>query len=333
MNKPFLSIIIPNYNSSQTIKRCLDSIWAQGLPEDDFEVICVDDCSTDNTLEVLKEEQKSHPMLRIFKNPENLRAGGARNKGVREAKGEYIVFIDSDDYFFENNLKMACDYQKQKRLDILMMDYNRVTRHRKDPSITLKFKNTNILNGADFIKINTCPWGPCKFIFKKDLMTTNELFFVEKVSCEDVDWCIKLVLNALTIQYLPRILSNVIINEQSQTAIEHKKLNTIKDKFLAGSRLCEICNSLKVRNDNELMDYINGVANVYFSEGIKYMTACWAPLSKKNAILKNNLVLNKKSNRKIRTVNGSPIFFSVFSNILSLMVPPIIYFKRLVKGR
>lgn len=329
----FLSIIIPNYNSSQTIKRCLDSIWVQGLPEDDFEVICVDDCSSDNTLEVLEEEKKSHPQLKIFKNPENLRAGGARNKGVREAKGEYIVFIDSDDYFFENNLREAIDYQRKSQLDILMLDFNRLTKHQQIPSITLKFKNSNILNGIEFIKINTCPWGPCKFVFKKALMIDNELYFVEKVSCEDVDWCMKLVLNAKTIQYLPKILSNVVINDRSQTAIEHKKLSTIKDKFLAGSRLNDLACSIRYRDNKDLTDYIQGVANVYFVEGIKYMSACWAPIHMKKIILKDNLVLNNMSTKTIKIVHQNPFFYGIFSNILSLIVPSIIYFKRLLKGR
>ena len=93
-NKMFLSIVIPVYNGENTIFRCLNSIWNQGLNENEYEVICVDDCSTDNTIKILSDIQKRHINLRLLLNEYNKRAGGCRNYGVREAKGEYILFID-----------------------------------------------------------------------------------------------------------------------------------------------------------------------------------------------------------------------------------------------
>ncbi|MEE1090066.1 MAG: glycosyltransferase family 2 protein [Paludibacteraceae bacterium] len=115
----FLSIVIPVYNAGWIIEKCLDSIWSQGLLEEEYEVVCVNDNSTDNTLEVLDEIAHEHKNLRVVSNTENLRAGGARNRGVREAQGEYILFIDADDYYHAGGLKKAFDYQKEHRLDIL----------------------------------------------------------------------------------------------------------------------------------------------------------------------------------------------------------------------
>lgn len=89
----FLSVIIPVYNSAKHITNCLNSIWAQELGIDDYEVICVDDCSTDNTVSVLYSISKEHNNLRIIKNDINRRAGGSRNHGVLEAKGEYVVLL------------------------------------------------------------------------------------------------------------------------------------------------------------------------------------------------------------------------------------------------
>ena len=99
LNQLFLSIVIPVHNGADSISHCLDSIWNQGLNDNEYEVICVNDCSTDNTAEVISTIQKTHSNLRLLSNSENLRAGGSRNYGVREAKGEYILFIDVDDYF------------------------------------------------------------------------------------------------------------------------------------------------------------------------------------------------------------------------------------------
>ena len=95
MNSPFLSIIIPVYNGlSHDLSICLESIWQQPLSPSLYEVICVDDCSTDDTHEWLDEEATKHSNLRINKHTVNKRQGGGRNTGVKVAKGKYLLFID-----------------------------------------------------------------------------------------------------------------------------------------------------------------------------------------------------------------------------------------------
>ena len=91
------SFIIPAYNASSTIVRCLDSIYTLGLAEQDFEVVCIDDCSTDNTIEVIEHYAKKHSNITLLRQARNHRQGAARNRGVSIAKGEYIVFVDSYD--------------------------------------------------------------------------------------------------------------------------------------------------------------------------------------------------------------------------------------------
>ena len=94
-----LSIIIPCYNMSSGNKMafCLDSVLKQTI--DDYEVICVDDCSTDNTLEILTEYQKRFPhRLHVIAHDVNKKQGGARNSGLKIARGEYIGFVDADDF-------------------------------------------------------------------------------------------------------------------------------------------------------------------------------------------------------------------------------------------
>lgn len=100
MNSPFFSIIIPVYNGlSHDLPICLESIWKQPLSPSLYEVICVDDCSTDDTCEWLDEEATKHSNLRIIKHTVNKRQGGGRNTGMKAAHGRYIIFIDQDDYF------------------------------------------------------------------------------------------------------------------------------------------------------------------------------------------------------------------------------------------
>lgn len=93
---PFFSIIIPNYNKEKYLKQCLNSVFNQTFK--DFEVIFIDDNSTDNSLKIASE----YNLIKLKTN--RLMPGGARNKGLIKAKGEYIIFLDSDDYFFNNDV-------------------------------------------------------------------------------------------------------------------------------------------------------------------------------------------------------------------------------------
>ena len=110
-----LSIIVPVYNMAADGKLnfCLDSLIGQTIT--DYEIIAVDDCSTDRSLDILKEYEAKYPdKFRAIHSPVNKRQGGAKNIGIREAKGEWIGFIDSDDWvvpeFYE---RLRTIYQRQ----------------------------------------------------------------------------------------------------------------------------------------------------------------------------------------------------------------------------
>ena len=93
---PKVSVIIPVYNTEKYLEKCLDSVCNQTLS--DIEIICVDDCSTDNSLNILKEYAQKDNRIKLIEFKENKGAAAARNEGIKAATGEYIGFIDSDDY-------------------------------------------------------------------------------------------------------------------------------------------------------------------------------------------------------------------------------------------
>ena len=99
-----LSFIVPFYNVEKYIGACLDSLYAQDIPEEEYEVICVDDCSPDNSKSIVKEYQKQHANLVLIEHPSNKGLGAARNTGIRAARGQYLWFIDSDDMVCSNVL-------------------------------------------------------------------------------------------------------------------------------------------------------------------------------------------------------------------------------------
>lgn len=108
-----LSVVIPVHNAKKYIRQCLDSI----LKKQDIglEVICVDDCSTDETPEILREYETKYPNFKYLRNETNLFAGASRNRGLLEARGQYVHFLDADDYVIEGAYKklysIAAGYQ------------------------------------------------------------------------------------------------------------------------------------------------------------------------------------------------------------------------------
>lgn len=111
MNQPIVSVIIPAYNCSESISRAIDSALSQKVA---LEVIVLDDCSKDVLDDVMLKYQK-YDNVRYIKNEKNLGAAKTRNKGVNLAKGEYVAFLDGDDYWAENKLEKQLALLKETR--------------------------------------------------------------------------------------------------------------------------------------------------------------------------------------------------------------------------
>ena len=99
-----LSVIIPVYNVEKYIRTCIESIYRQGLSEDHFEVILINDGTQDRSMEVIADIIEAHKNITVI-NQENQGLSMARNNGIAIAKGEYILMPDSDDLLIENSLK------------------------------------------------------------------------------------------------------------------------------------------------------------------------------------------------------------------------------------
>lgn len=120
--EPKVSVILPCYNCEKYLGKCLESILGQTLK--DLEVICVDDGSTDSTLEILRSFEAADSRVRVMTQP-NGGAGAARNNGLRQARGEYLSFLDSDDFFEPNMLEEAVRAAESYEADYVVFDSDR----------------------------------------------------------------------------------------------------------------------------------------------------------------------------------------------------------------
>lgn len=148
-----LSIIIPFYNVEQYIAQCLDSVYDQDIPEEEYEVICVNDASPDGSREIVEVYQKKHTNLILVEHEVNKKLGAARNTGLKIAKGEYIWHMDSDDKIAPNCLKMLLTICETKQLDVLEFGfidwYSDKTISCRDWEPTRK---EGVMNGQEYIE-------------------------------------------------------------------------------------------------------------------------------------------------------------------------------------
>ena len=145
-----LSYILPVYGAEFFIAKCLDSIYSQGIPESEFEVICVDDCSPDNSRGIIKAYQIKHPNLILVEHDINKKAGGARNTGLYKARGKYVWFIDPDDYIPEGAAITIINNCTANNLDVLCFNHL-IKKNNIEQADCVFSENSQIENGISFL--------------------------------------------------------------------------------------------------------------------------------------------------------------------------------------
>lgn len=184
---PKLSIIIPVYNVQHLVEKCILSITDQKIPEGMYEILLINDGSTDKSLEVIQVISKKHPnVVKVF-SQDNSGLGATRNKGINLAKGDYIWFVDSDDYL-ENQLPKILKLLSNNAIDVLALNYNVVDTNGNLLN-TGVYRNPNnkkdTITGAEFYLYNYAKSYSCMFIFKRQIFSQNQLRFKERINMQD----------------------------------------------------------------------------------------------------------------------------------------------------
>lgn len=186
-----LSIIVPVYNMAAEgkLNYCLDSLIGQTIPKSDYEIIAVDDASTDNSLNILREYESKYPgLVKVIHYEVNKRQGGAKNEGLRVACGEWIGFIDSDDWvtpdFYEKLLKKA----EETGADMVGCDYSLVEEHTMQIGRVVQnntMDQTGELDEEKHKKLFMRSGSMVIKIYKHEVIRENGLCFPEGIFYED----------------------------------------------------------------------------------------------------------------------------------------------------
>lgn len=183
-----LSIIVPIYNVEKYIKDCISSVYRQSLSDEDFEVILVNDGTEDNSLERIEDICTLHNNLFII-NQENQGLSSARNTGLLYAKGDYVIFLDSDDLLAEGSVAALLELALSSDADLLVADFLKLS----DEEI-LRYNRTNdescgvIKTGSQLFMEDLTPdqsyvW---RTIYKRIFLLQNELKFIPGICYEDI---------------------------------------------------------------------------------------------------------------------------------------------------
>lgn len=213
-----LSIIIPFYNVERYIAQCLDSVFRQDIPEDEYEVICVDDCSPDGSLTIVESYARLHKNIRIVYNQINRKLGGARNAGLEVAYGRYVMYIDSDDLLEDNMLDTICSVAESENLDVLHFDYENYPQR----TILRKIPDTEVRSGPDLFFDSHFIWyhdfiTAWRKLYRREFLLNNKITFAEHIMFEDNDYALLVFASAERAKHIQLNVYNYRNNPESIT--------------------------------------------------------------------------------------------------------------------
>lgn len=235
-----LSIVVNMYNTAMYLPKCMDSLLAQDIDVTDYEIILVNDGSTDNSLELANEYVKKSecdselPSIKVVSHA-NKGLAGARNSGVDMANGQYLCFVDPDDYIEKNSMSALLKQMDSEELDMLKFNYQKVDKNYNylaDTKDEASFDySSKIMTGKQFmyerLGVACYVWT---YIYRLDFIKKNNIRFIEGIYLDDTLWLPRVLqkcerINCINVRhqfYLQRSTSMVRITDKS---VMPKKIN------------------------------------------------------------------------------------------------------------
>lgn len=238
---PKISVVIPIYNVEKYLPECIDSVLAQDFQ--DYEVILVNDGSTDGSLAIAQQYEKDHAHIRLI-SQENKGLGGARNTGIKHAQGEYILFMDSDDRLAPDTLSATAAAAQREESDIVIFDFEYVDETGRALSIQPAMEAVDgpfDLASQKSVLFSTP--SACNKLFRLSLFTDHQILFPERVWFEDLRTITKLYPYARRMYYLPKPFYKYLQRSES------------------------IMHSTRVERNSEIMDALQDVLDYYKAHG------------------------------------------------------------------
>lgn len=299
MNKCKLSIIVPVYGVEKYIDKCLNSLVKQSLKE--IEIIVVNDGTKDNSQKIIDKYVKKYPDKIKSYIKENGGQGSARNYGLKKTTGEYIGYVDSDDFVEKDMYKKLYNKAKENNYDIVVCGNYNVSEDYQNKNIDAFINNYNTdLENIFFGKMAV--WNK---IYKRDILIKNKLEFKEKVWYEDLAFTLKAIMNSNTFAFIDEPLYDYLIREGSTMNNSNVQRNLeILDAFN------DILSYIQHNKKEEYFSKIEFLAidHIYISAIVRVLKAKADDKVKRETINKlldymNKKFPNYKNNKYINTLS------------------------------
>ena len=254
IKKPKVSVIVPVYNVEKYIKQALDSLVNQSLY--DIEFICINDCTPDKSFEIVREYAAKDNRFVLIEQKTNQGQGIARNVGLEIAKGDYIMFLDSDDWFELDACEQAYNLIKRNQNDMVLFSYYNYyeNSHKKELRTNMIKPFSKVINDPQIVlkDIDTAFFRSAltvMYIYRKDFLNNHNIRYGNERLGEDIDFCFKALVNCANLSILNAPLYNYRQrnNSASQNYDLWKDLINVRYKIYENMLNCDINQSWFVK--------------------------------------------------------------------------------------
>lgn len=335
-----ISYIIPVYNGEEFLTICLDSLFRQELNENEFEIICIDDCSKDNSVDRLKEYARNHSNIRIIQNKKNLRPGTTCNNGLDLAVGEYIWIVGQDDWILDGYARKLYNIASSNKLEVLTFNYRRyVSKTNFYSSDGISFRDTAITDGPSFVNsqfgtsfqyyLLGYEW---RALFLREYLERNNIRFVDGSIFEDTVFLLKAIWFSHRVRSLSDCIYAYRVNNNSITGSNNKFSGELayQFSFVAGKEVLDL--SAEIRD--------KGISKILYNRALWYFRGFVSKvisMSRKEKIVFYDLVKNQWTHVRemlLLCPEGVRVIANpIIGPILSTVLKPIFLIKRTVNKR
>ncbi len=317
---PKVSIIVPIYNVEKYLKRCIDSLIEQTL--DDIQIILVNDGSTDDSGKVAKEYAIKHQGKIIYLEKENGGLSDARNYGLPYATGEYIAFLDSDDYIDKEAYKAMYDKAKKENADYIECDFiweypDKIKEDKRD-----EYKNKKEM--LAFVRV--VAWNK---LIKREVIEANNLKFPKGLRYEDVEFTYKLIPHLNKVSYIDKCFIHYTQRENSIANVQNARtaeIFTILDDVISYYKENEFYKEYEDELEYNYARYLlcsslKRICKIQDKETrTRLINETWDNLNSKFPNWKKNKILNSVNigkNKYMKTINK--FTYTIYTKLFKLI--------------
>ncbi|NMH88172.1 glycosyltransferase [Flavivirga algicola] len=299
-----LSIVVPFYNAESHIERCLHSLVNQNINKNDYEIILIDDGSTDSGIKIVESFKEDHKNIFIY-SQDNIGLGATRNRGIMLAKGEFIYFIDADDYLVFNVLDIILKQAETLNLEVL--GFNTMPTERIDLFTSKtegKTYNPDILKGADFLVKNKYhrleAWW---YIIKREYLLKSGCKFEEGKFMEDAIFTFNIFLGANRTMFLPIDAHRYVKTNESimNNNNDEHLLKVIEDYISLVFRFDSLANEI---TKNEVLNASEIVKSIKYKSTVSIYFMFFKIIKSKISIREINSILTRLKRINIYPLKG-----------------------------